>query len=123
MIGLKDEAHALIAPAGEGQAREAGQVAAAKKDFTLVRRVEPAEQMEQRAFSGAGCATQGKEFTTGHTDADAAKDIECAMTEGIALVQIARFEQQRRRLDDARGGSGRIRISGWCDLTHGAAPP
>ena len=89
MVGLKDESDLLIAPSREREVGKAGEVHAVGEDGALVRRVEAAQQMQQRALARAGCAAQGEKFSARHLHADAAKDFQGAPADAVAFVQIA----------------------------------
>ena len=60
--------------------------------------------MKQRAFARTRCAAQREEFSASHVQTHAAQDIQSAPAKAVALVQIASFEQQRRRAGAGRNG-------------------
>src|SRR6185436_12836546 len=102
MICLKDEPDFMVSQRRLLAALHVGEIFSCKPNFTLVRCVETAEQMEERAFACARSAAQRQEFASRHFKRNSAQDFELPLTHRVGL----------------RHGAGGKQ---W--VTHGATPP
>ncbi len=94
MIRLENEADAAVAEVGQFPFGKRGDVLSGKMDFARVRRVQSADQMQQRAFARAGRAAQREEFAARHVEIDAAQDFERAPAHRVGLGQRAGGKQR-----------------------------
>ena len=78
MIRLKNKTDAAVAKIRQLAFGKRDEILAAKKNFARVRRVEPADEMEQRAFARAGRAAQREEFAARNVHVHAAQDFQRA---------------------------------------------
>jgi len=92
MIGLEDEANGEIAPRRELAARPAVDRRAFPTHFAGVGRLESAENLQQRAFAGAGRALDGVKSMRRKRSVEAAQDFEVGMAEAKRLVQCGAGE-------------------------------
>ncbi len=95
MIGLENQTDAMIAPAGQGGWGKLADIGGVKKNFAGVGKVEPAEEVEESAFSGAGSAAQGEKFAAHDGEINAAQDFEIPPAHGVGFAQAASNDDGR----------------------------
>src|SRR6266699_3671366 len=95
MISLEHETDFPVAQPRLRAFRQAREVLAVKPDFARVRRVQSAEQMQQRALAGARRAAQREKIAPRHLEIHAAQHFEGALAHGV-------------RLRDGAGGKERL---------------
>ena len=74
MIKLENEAEDVVAELVAGSSVEIVDAGSGQQDFTDVRRIQQAHDVQQGAFSGATLADHGNEFSPGRRQTDAAQD-------------------------------------------------
>ena len=80
--------------AGELAARQRVDAIARDVDRALGRRVEPADQVEQRRLAGAGRSHQREEVARGDVERDPLEDVDLLAAAIVDLVQVADFDQR-----------------------------
>ena len=94
MVGLKNEADAAVAELRELAFGKPGQIAPVKQDLPGIGRIQSADQVEQRAFAGAGSAAQRQQFAARHIQIHPAQDVERAFPQNVGFGECARREQE-----------------------------
>ena len=89
MIRLKNKADAAVAEMRQLAFGKCCEALAVKKNFARVRRIESADQMEQRAFARAGRAAQREKFAARHVEVHAAQDFQRALAHGVGFGESA----------------------------------
>jgi hypothetical protein len=118
VIELKDETERAVA---KGVALKGGQVVDAfilQANLTLIGPVERAEQMEQRALTGAGSPDNADELAVLHLQIDAAQHVDALGVLAVGLVQVDGVEQGIHViLPFSRGSQNRAGVTpqpGYC---------
>ena len=91
VVQLEDEADVARAPRREPPARELVDPVAADGDRSFDRRVETAQQVEQRRLARARRPHQRQEVAFGNIEVDALQDVDPLAAAVIHLVQIRTF--------------------------------
>ncbi len=105
--GLEDEADFLIANAGELVVVEFGDVVAVEPVAALGGRVEAADEVHQRGFSGAGGAHDRDVFVLTNAEVDAAEGVDLLVTHLVGLPEIVGDDDVARVWAGAVGGRER----------------
>ena len=116
MIGLEDEADLAEAQLRQFVVIERRETLAAKLDFTVIRPVQAAEQMQQRALARAGCAPQRNELARFDRQVHAAQDLDETRTDAVGLAQAGGAEEgcvHRKGRVMSRSMRTRMRGMGW----------
>jgi hypothetical protein len=126
MVELVDEAEMAIAPFALRGRVEGREVASAEVDVALSRRLEAAEQMQQRALARSRRADDGERLAASHLEVDALEHVDVdsrrAAALGEALVQSG-GDDHRLGARTRRGRCRRrVRSLAQPHLTHSAAP-
>ena len=94
IIRLENETNLAISPPREFVARKRIQRAALRLNFSRVRKIQSAEQMQQRAFARARRAAQREEIPAIDFQIDAAQDFQRAFAEHVGLAGVFGGEER-----------------------------
>ena len=89
MIRLENKTDAPVAEFRELVFGKRGQVLPGKMDLTRIRRVQTADQMQQRAFARAGRAAQRERLTAHHVQINATQNFKHTLAHRVGLGQAA----------------------------------
>ena len=97
VVELEDEADVGGAPARPARRSRAGRCAGRRpRDAPVGRRVQPADQVEQRGLAGAGRAHQRHEVAARDVEVDAVQHLDLLAAAAIDLGDAADLDQGRR---------------------------
>jgi hypothetical protein len=93
VIHLKDEADVAGAPFGKFAGRHAGDLIAGDFDAASRGNVETAEKIQQSGFARAAGTHERDEFTCGHIEIEALKNVDFFTAAAIGFVEIANLDE------------------------------
>ncbi len=94
MVELVDEAEVLVAPAALFGGAHRGKVPAHQLDMARTGRVQPTQQMQQRALARTGSADDGQRFAGTHLQVHATQHLHVQRAFLEALVQAGAAEYE-----------------------------
>ena len=121
IVGLENEADPAIAKTRQFQRRKRRQISAIEPDFPRRRRIQPAQQMQQRALARARRAAHGQKVAAGDCQVNLPQHVKRSLADEIRFSDGAGVQERTLRPGPRRLVQPLVACP--TGLIHTAAPP